>query len=279
MESETRLVRFGIGGPVGSGKSHLLLRLCRALSAEYSIVAITNDIYSREDAQFLTREHALDEGRIVGVETGGCPHAAIRDDISVNLDALTRLREEFLDAGVAFIESGGDNLAATFSPDLVDFQIYVIDVAQGGDIPRKGGLGINQSDLLIVNKIDLAPFVEVDLAQMSRDVQHARGSLPFVMANMKDGTGVDDIIKWVRESVAAAPIKKAVPSWAGDGDDHAHSHSHSDSHSHSHTDAETGLHLSPRVRPHRHAGIRPPIDKRSRPHQLQKRDIEKPPFQ
>ena len=264
MESETRLVRFGIGGPVGSGKSHLLLRLCRELSSQYSIIAITNDIYSREDAQFLTREHALDEGRIVGVETGGCPHAAIRDDISVNLDALTRLGEEFQDAGIAFIESGGDNLAATFSPDLVDYQIYVIDVAQGGDIPRKGGLGINQSDLLIVNKIDLAPFVDVDLAQMSQDVQHARGTLPFVMANMKDGTGVDDIVNWVRESAAEAPTRGGVPTWAGDGDDHSHSHSHT----HSHADAETEQHLSPRFRPHPIPGSQTEPDKRSRPPQM-----------
>ena len=137
------LVRFGIGGPVGSGKSHLLLRLCQALGRDHSIIAITNDIYSREDADFLIRAGALSNGRIVGVETGGCPHAAVRDDISLNADALERLRQRFADARMAFIESGGDNLAASFSPDLVDYQIYVIDVAQGGDIPRKGGLGIS----------------------------------------------------------------------------------------------------------------------------------------
>ena len=206
-------VRFGIGGPVGSGKSHLLLRLCQALGDDYSIVAITNDIYSREDAQFLIRAGALAAGRILGVETGGCPHAAVRDDISVNADALLRLQERFADARIAFIESGGDNLAATFSPDLVDYQIYVIDVAQGGDIPRKGGLGITCSDLLVVNKVDLAPYVEVDLTRMTTDVSAARGDLPFVMTNLKDGSGVDRVVAWVRHACATLAQREGRPAW------------------------------------------------------------------
>ena len=218
-------VRFGIGGPVGSGKSHLLLRLCQALGDDHSIVAITNDIYSREDARFLIRAGALAEGRIVGVETGGCPHAAVRDDISLNADALARLQERFADARMAFIESGGDNLAASFSPDLVDYQIYVIDVAQGGDIPRKGGLGITRSDLLVVNKIDLAPYVEVDLTLMAADVRTARGDRPFVMTNLKAGTGIDEVVAWVRDACAGIGQRHARPAW-GVADHHHHLHHH-----------------------------------------------------
>ena len=219
-------VRFGIGGPVGSGKSHLLLRLCQALGQDHSIVAITNDIYSREDAQFLIRAGALADGRIVGVETGGCPHAAVRDDISLNADALARLLERFGDARIAFIESGGDNLAATFSPDLVDYQIYVIDVAQGGDIPRKGGLGINRSDLLVVNKVDLAPYVEVELERMAADVRAARGELPFVMTNLKAGTGVDQVAAWVGAACTGIRQRHDRPAWAGSGQHHHHPHPH-----------------------------------------------------
>ena len=204
------LVRFGIGGPVGSGKSHLL-RLCQALGRDHSIIAITNDIYSREDADFLIRAGALGHGRIVGVETGGCPHAAVRDDISLNADALERLRHRFADARMAFIESGGDNLAASFSPDLVDYQIYVIDVAQGGDIPRKGGLGITRSDLLVVNKVDLAPYVEVDLERMAADVRAARGELPFLTTNLKTGAGVDRVAAWVRAAVKTSDSATARP--------------------------------------------------------------------
>ena len=229
-DRQAPLARFGIGGPVGSGKSHLLLRLCQRLGGDHSIVAITNDIYSREDAQFLTRAGALAEGRIVGVETGGCPHAAIRDDISVNADALARLHDRFVDASMAFIESGGDNLAASFSPDLVDFQIYVIDVAQGGDIPRKGGLGITRSDLLVVNKIDLAPFVEVDLLQMAADVRTARGELPFVMTNLKDGSGVDEVAAWVLGALGTAGRRRGRPAWGVEDHHHVghHHHHHAD---------------------------------------------------
>ena len=213
-------VRFGIGGPVGAGKSHLLLRLCQALAGAHSIVAVTNDIYSREDADFLIRAGALAAGRIVGVETGGCPHAAVRDDISLNVDALELLLERFDDAGMAFIESGGDNLAASFSPDLVDYQIYVIDVAQGGDIPRKGGLGITRSDLLVVNKVDLAPYVEVDLERMAADVRAARGALPFLMTNLKAGAGVDQVASWVQAACAGIDQRASRPAWAGPGHHH-----------------------------------------------------------
>ena len=218
------VVRFGIGGPVGSGKSHLLLRLCQALGDAHSIVAITNDIYSREDAEFLIRAGALADGRIAGVETGGCPHAAVRDDISLNADALALLLERFADAYMAFIESGGDNLAASFSPDLVDYQIYVIDVAQGGDIPRKGGLGISRSDLLVVNKVDLAPYVEVDLERMAADVRAARGALPFVMTNLKAGTGVDQVVAWVRAACAGVGQRHGRPAWGTAGHHHHHPH-------------------------------------------------------
>ena len=226
--------RFGIGGPVGSGKSHLLLRLCQRLGGDHSIVAVTNDIYSREDAEFLIRAGVLAEGRIVGVETGGCPHAAVRDDISVNADALFGLQDRFPDVRMAFIESGGDNLAASFSPDLVDYQIYVIDVAQGGDIPRKGGLGITRSDLLVVNKIDLAPYVEVDLEQMTADVRAARGGRPFVMTNLKDGTGVDEVAAWVHGACSGASPRDGLPEWGAGGHHHDHHHGHDHGHAHRH---------------------------------------------
>ena len=222
--------RFGIGGPVGSGKSHLLLRLCQRLGGEHSIVAITNDIYSREDADFLIRAGALADGRVVGVETGGCPHAAVRDDISVNADALLGLQDRFPGAQMAFIESGGDNLAASFSPDLVDYQVYVIDVAQGGDIPRKGGLGITRSDLLVVNKIDLAPYVEVDLERMTADVRAARGERPFVMTNLKDGTGVDEVAAWVHGACIGASPRDGLPEWGAGGHHHGHGHPHVHAH-------------------------------------------------
>ena len=225
--------RFGIGGPVGSGKSHLLLRLCQRLGGEHSIVAITNDIYSREDADFLIRAGALADGRIVGVETGGCPHAAVRDDISVNADALLGLQDRFPDAAMAFVESGGDNLAASFSPDLVDFQIYVIDVAGGGDIPRKGGLGITRSDLLVVNKIDLAPYVEVNLERIADDVRAARGERPFVMTNLKNGSGVAEVAAWVHGACSGASPRDSLPEWGTAGHHHRH-HDHAHPHVHAH---------------------------------------------
>jgi urease accessory protein len=211
MES---LVRIGIGGPVGAGKSHLVLRLCEALRDEISMIVITNDIYTREDAQFLTEKKALPPGRIMGVETGGCPHAAIRDDISLNADALDLLARKNPDARLALIESGGDNLSATFSPDLVDYQIYVIDVAQGDDIPRKGGLGIGRSDLLVVNKKDLAPYVGVDLARMDGDLAAARGPMPYFFTNLRAVEGLEAVLGWIRGRMADGP-RKDKPFWAG----------------------------------------------------------------
>lgn len=234
-----KLIKIGIGGPVGSGKSHLLLRLCQKLRKKYSIIVVTNDIYTREDAQFLTNEKALDAGRIMGVETGGCPHAAIRDDISLNADALKLLVNQFNDAQLAFIESGGDNLSATFSPDLVDYQIYVIDVAQGQDIPRKGGMGIARSDLLIVNKIDLAPYVGVDLNIAETDLQAARGPLPFVLTNLRKGLNLEPVLAWV-ENLISKKLQNETPLWAetptltGSRVHHTHDDDHEHKHVHHH---------------------------------------------
>lgn len=193
-------LRIGIGGPVGSGKTALLNRLCQRLRGSYRIAAITNDIYTKEDAQFLTRAGALAAERIIGVETGGCPHTAIREDASINLAAVTEMQGRFPDLDVVFIESGGDNLAATFSPELADLTIYVIDVAAGDKIPRKGGPGITRSDLLVINKIDLAPHVGASLEVMERDAQAMRGSRPFVFTNLKTGWGVDAVIRFIIET-------------------------------------------------------------------------------
>ncbi len=193
-------LRIGIGGPVGSGKTALLNRLCQRLRDSYRIAAITNDIYTKEDAQFLTRAGALAAERIIGVETGGCPHTAIREDASINLAAVTEMQGRFPDLDVVFIESGGDNLAATFSPELADLTIYVIDVAAGDKIPRKGGPGITRSDLLVINKIDLAPHVGASLEVMERDAQAMRGSRPFVLTNLKTGWGVDAVIRFIIET-------------------------------------------------------------------------------
>jgi len=192
-------LRVGIGGPVGSGKTALTLALCRRLRDEYNIAVVTNDIYTREDAEFLTRNGALAPERIVGVETGGCPHTAIREDASINLEAVARLNKRFPSLDVVFIESGGDNLAATFSPELSDLTLYVIDVAAGDKIPRKGGPGITKSDLLIINKIDLAPMVGASLEVMDRDAKKMRGERPFVFTNLKTGHGLDTVVKFIRE--------------------------------------------------------------------------------
>ena len=185
---------MGIGGPVGSGKTALLLRLCEAMRDDYDIAVVTNDIYTREDAEFLTRHEALPPERIVGVETGGCPHTAIREDASMNLAAVAELIERFQDLDVVFIESGGDNLSATFSPELSDFTIYVIDVSAGDKIPRKGGPGITKSDLLVINKIDLAPMVGASLEIMDRDARKMRGEKPFLFTNMKQRAGLDQVV-------------------------------------------------------------------------------------
>lgn len=192
-------LRIGIGGPVGSGKTALTLSLCRALRDKFDIAVVTNDIYTEEDAQFLVRNQALAPERIIGVETGGCPHTAIREDASINLEAVDRLMRRFPKLDVVFVESGGDNLAATFSPELSDLTLYVIDVAAGDKIPRKGGPGITKSDLLVINKIDLAPMVGASLEVMDRDAKKMRGERPFVFTNLKTGQGLDRVIAFIRQ--------------------------------------------------------------------------------
>ena len=190
-------LRIGIGGPVGSGKTALTLALCRALRDQYNIAVVTNDIYTEEDAQFLVRNEALAPERIIGVETGGCPHTAIREDASINLEAVARLNRRFEALDLIIIESGGDNLAATFSPELSDLTLYVIDVAAGDKIPRKGGPGITKSDLLVINKIDLAPMVGASLEVMDRDAKKMRGEKPFVFTNLKTGKNLDTVIRFI----------------------------------------------------------------------------------
>jgi urease accessory protein len=190
-------LRIGIGGPVGSGKTALTLALCQKFRDKYDIAVVTNDIYTEEDAQFLVRNQALAPERIIGVETGGCPHTAIREDASINLEAVARLNRRFPDLDLILIESGGDNLAATFSPELSDLTLYVIDVAAGDKIPRKGGPGITKSDLLVINKIDLAPMVGASLEVMDRDSKKMRGARPFVFTNLKSGQGLAEVIRFI----------------------------------------------------------------------------------
>jgi urease accessory protein len=197
MISPNGPLRVGVGGPVGSGKTALMDALCKKLRESYNIAAITNDIYTKEDAEFLTRSGALSPDRILGVETGGCPHTAIREDASINLAAVAELRGKFPDLDVVLIESGGDNLAATFSPELADLTIYVIDVAAGDKIPRKGGPGITRSDLLVINKIDLAPMVGASLEAMDRDARKMRGARPFVFTNMRSQQGLDTVVEFI----------------------------------------------------------------------------------
>ncbi|MFZ3221530.1 MAG: urease accessory protein UreG [Rugosibacter sp.] len=196
-DKNSRLLRVGIGGPVGSGKTALTLALCLALRDKYNIAVVTNDIYTEEDAQFLVRNEALEPARIIGVETGGCPHTAIREDASINLEAVDRLNTRFPNLDMVFVESGGDNLAATFSPELSDLTIYVIDVAAGEKIPRKGGPGITRSDLLVINKIDLAPMVGASLEVMETDTKRMRGQRPFVFTNLKTGHGLETIVAFI----------------------------------------------------------------------------------
>jgi urease accessory protein len=197
MTRSNEPLRVGIGGPVGSGKTALALALCRKLRDSYNIAVVTNDIYTKEDAEFLTRNEALSADRIIGVETGGCPHTAIREDASMNLDAVAQLCERFEGLDIVFVESGGDNLAATFSPELSDLTLYVIDVAAGEKIPRKGGPGITKSDLLIINKIDLAPMVGASLEVMDRDARRMRGDRPFIFTNLKEEKGLGDVIRFI----------------------------------------------------------------------------------
>lgn len=197
--NEKRPFRIGIGGPVGSGKTMCVLRLCQWLKDEYSLAVITNDIYTREDAEFLMRQKVLPDDRVMGVETGGCPHTAIRDDISMNMAAVLELERRHPDLQILLIESGGDNLSATYSPELADVFIFVIDVAEGDKIPRKGGPAIRNSDLLLINKIDLAPYVGADLCVMEQDSRKMRGDRPFLFADMKSEKGKDDLLAWLKQ--------------------------------------------------------------------------------
>jgi urease accessory protein len=199
MTEERNYIKIGVAGPVGSGKTALIERLTRRLVNEYSIGVITNDIYTREDAEFLTRNSLLPPERIIGVETGGCPHTAIREDASMNLEAVDEMAKRFPGIQLIFIESGGDNLSATFSPDLADVTIFVIDVAEGDKIPRKGGPGITRSDLLVINKIDLAPYVGASLEVMEHDARKMRKGSPFIFTNLVNGHGLDDVIGWIKK--------------------------------------------------------------------------------
>ncbi|WP_018689538.1 urease accessory protein UreG [Ahrensia kielensis] len=196
-QSNNGPLRVGIGGPVGTGKTTLTEKLCKAMSSKYSVAVVTNDIYTREDADALVRSQALSSDRIIGVETGGCPHTAIREDASINLQAIDELNARHSDLDIIFIESGGDNLAATFSPDLADLTLYVISVCQGGDIPRKGGAAITRSDLLIINKTDLAPYVGANLEQMDADAKRARGQRPVQLSDLSRGSGVEEIVSFL----------------------------------------------------------------------------------
>jgi len=231
--------RIGIAGPVGSGKTALVDCLCRALLPRYQLAVVTNDIYTREDAEFLIRQGTLSADRIRGVETGGCPHAAIREDASMNLEAIDELERTIPGVEIIFIESGGDNLSAAFSPDLSDVFIYVIDVAGGDKIPRKGGPGIKRSDLLIINKIDLAPYVGASLEVMERDARRMRGDKKFFFTDLKTGTGVDAVVEWIEQQyeLPRRPLWKAegyvgIPHGHSHGEGHFHTHVGSPDHTH-----------------------------------------------
>src|ERR1043166_7765040 len=200
-----RPIKIGIGGPVGSGKTALVDCLCKAMRTRYQLGVVTNDIFTKEDMEFLVRSEALAENRIIGVETGGCPHTAIREDASINFDAVAEMQQRFATLDIVFLESGGDNLAASFSPELVDASIYVIDVAGGDKIPRKGGPGITRSDLLVINKTDLAPHVGADLSVMDRDAKKMRPAKPYVFTNLKAREGVGNVISWIRQELLFEP--------------------------------------------------------------------------
>ncbi|AGE37300.1 MULTISPECIES: urease accessory protein UreG [Corynebacterium] len=202
-------IKIGIGGPVGSGKTELIERITRALDGEIEMAAITNDIYTLEDAKILARNSVLDEDRIIGVETGGCPHTAIREDTSMNDAAYEEIVKRHPNLDIVFVESGGDNLSATFSPELVDFSIYIIDVAQGEKIPRKAGQGMIKSDLFVINKTDLAPYVGADLSVMEADSKNFRGEKPFVMTNLKTDEGLDGVLRWIREDVLMSDLAES----------------------------------------------------------------------
>jgi urease accessory protein len=203
-------IKIGVAGPVGSGKTALIERLSRAMGSEYSLAVVTNDIYTKEDAEFLTKNSLLPAERIIGVETGGCPHTAIREDASMNLEAVEEMAARIRDVQIIFIESGGDNLSATFSPDLADVTIFVIDVAEGDKIPRKGGPGITRSDLLVINKIDLAPYVNADLSVMESDAKKMRNGNPFVFTNLMTLQGLDSVIGWIKKYALLEKINEPV---------------------------------------------------------------------
>ncbi|WP_318503593.1 urease accessory protein UreG [Bacillus sp. T3] len=200
-------IKIGVGGPVGAGKTMLVEKITRAMHNEFSMAVVTNDIYTKEDALFLMKNGVLPEDRIIGVETGGCPHTAIREDASMNFAAIDELKELHRDLDLIFVESGGDNLAATFSPELVDFSIYIIDVAQGEKIPRKGGQGMIKSDLFVINKIDLAPYVGASLEIMEQDTIAAQGKKPFIFTNLKDGIGLDAVVDWIKREALLIGLK------------------------------------------------------------------------
>ncbi|MGC1684208.1 MAG: urease accessory protein UreG [Candidatus Acidiferrales bacterium] len=245
--SRERAFRIGVAGPVGSGKTALVDRLSQRLWPRYSLAVVTNDIYTKEDAEFLIRQGTLPAERIRGVETGGCPHAAIREDASMNLQAIAELENSLPGLELVFIESGGDNLSAAFSPELVDVWIYVIDVAEGDKIPRKGGPGITRSDLLVINKIDLAPYVGASLEVMDRDSRRMRKQRPFFFTNLRDQAGLDDVVAWVESEISASPADRhavidAHAPYAGT----PHSHSHDDTHGH------TQEHLHDHLQDHSH---------------------------
>lgn len=226
------MLRVGIAGPVGSGKTALVECLSRKLAARYNLAVVTNDIYTKEDAEFLLRQGVLPMERVRGIETGGCPHAAIRDDASMNLEAIADLEAALPGLELVFVESGGDNLAASFSPELVERWIYVIDVAGGDKVPRKGGPGIMRSDLLVINKIDLAPHVGASLKVMDRDARRMRGEQPFVFTNLKDETGLNTVIDWLEKEMHTP--RTDPPAWAADGAHDHHHHDHQHEHGHSH---------------------------------------------
>jgi urease accessory protein len=244
IHSSHRAFRVGIAGPVGSGKTALVDRLSQRLWPRYNLAVVTNDIYTKEDAEFLLRQGTLPAERVRGVETGGCPHAAIREDASMNLQAIAELEDSLPGLELVFVESGGDNLAAAFSPELVDIWIYVIDVAEGDKIPRKGGPGIMRSDLLVINKIDLAPYVGASLEVMDRDSRKMRGDRPFLFTNLRGEVGLDHVVEWLEKQIKSpadsrhSVIDAHVP-YTGQphSHDHPHDHNHDHNHDHSHDDA------------------------------------------
>ncbi len=248
QEKPPRAFRVGIAGPVGSGKTALVERLTRHLWPKVDVAVVTNDIYTKEDAEFLLRNGVLSAERVRGVETGGCPHAAIREDASMNLQAIAELEDSLPGLELIFVESGGDNLAAAFSPELVDVWIYVIDVAEGDKIPRKGGPGITRSDMLVINKIDLAQYVGASLEIMDRDSRKMRGDRPFVFTNLRQDVGLDLVMDWLQKRLAEAPTsqRKLIDAHAPYvGQPHSHDHDHSHEHTHEHSQAHgnaTGHH-------------------------------------